>query len=106
MKNLDYYEGQVLNGKFDGKGKLTTWKGVIAEGTFNNGQLEGEVHVSLPDGRKYILQVKDGIAIETKLIKEKSVKVKPRSPYSPGPGVNPKPKGSIFPFLGMDFNAE
>ncbi len=109
MEKLDYYEGQVLNGKFHGKGKLTSAKGIIAEGTFENGYLEGEAKVSFPDGRIYLLQIKDRVAIEHKLVQEKTVEnkqTKPRSPYQPGPGQKSKPKGSILPFLGMDFSAE
>ncbi len=39
MEKLDYYEGQVLNGKFHGKGKFTSSKGIIAEGSFEHGYL-------------------------------------------------------------------
>lgn len=109
MEKLDHYEGQVLNGKFHGRGKLTNAAGVIADGTFENGYLEGEAKVSFPDGRIYLVQIKDRVAIEHKLVEEKTVKnkqTKAASPYQPSPGLKSKPKGSIFPFLGMDFSAE
>jgi hypothetical protein len=61
MKKSDYYEGQVLNGKFHGKGKFTSSKGIIAEGSFENGYLNGEVSVSSPDGRIYLAQIKGKI---------------------------------------------
>ena len=109
MEKLDHYEGQIKDGKFHGKGKLTTAAGIIAEGTFQNGYLEGEAKVSFPDGRIYLLQIKDRVAIEHKLVQEKTIKNKqtrPSNPFKPQPGINPPPKGSIFPFLGMDFKGE
>ena len=109
MEELDYYEGQVLNGKFHGKGKFTSSKGIIAEGSFEHGYLDGQVSVSFPDGRIYLVQIKDRVAIEHKLVQGKTETAKarrPRSPFQPGPGPNTRPKGTIFPFLGIDFMKE
>jgi hypothetical protein len=109
MKKSDYYEGQVLNGKFHGKGKFTSSKGIIAEGSFEHGYLNGQVSVSFPDGRIYLAQIKDRVAIEHKLVQGKTETTKaskPKSPFQPGPGLNTKPKGTIFPFLGMDLSSE
>ena len=109
MEKLDYYEGQVLNGKFHGKGKFTSSKGIIAEGSFEHGYLDGQVSVSFPDGRIYLAQIKDRVAIEHKLVQGKTETTKTgklRSPFQPGPGSDPKPKGTIFPFLGMDLSSE
>ena len=109
MEKLDYYEGQVLNGKFHGKGKFTSSKGIIAEGNFEHGYLNGQVSVSFPDGRIYLVQIKDRVATEHKLVQGKTETAKarrPRSPFQPGPKLDPKPKGTIFPFLGMDLSGE
>ena len=109
MEELDYYEGQVLNGKFHGKGKFISSKGIIAEGSFEHGYLNGQVNVSFPDGRIYLAQIKDRVAIEHKLVQGKTETAKarrPRSPFQPGPGPNTRPKGTIFPFLGIDFMKE
>ena len=104
MEELDYYEGQVLSGKFHGKGKFTSSKGIIAEGSFEHGYLDGQVSVSFPDGRIYLVQIKDRVAIEHKLVQGKTETAKarrPRSPFQPGPGPKTKLKGTIFPFLGL-----
>jgi hypothetical protein len=109
IEKLDYYEGQVLNGKFHGKGKFTNSKGIIAEGSFEHGYLNGQVSVSFPDGRIYLVQIKDRVAIEHKLVQGKTETIKAskhRSPFQPGPGLNIKSKGTIFPFLGMDLSSE
>ena len=109
IEKLDYYEGQVLNGKFHGKGKFTSSKGIIAEGSFEHGYLDGQVRVSFPDGRIYLAQIKDRVATEHKLVQGKTGTTKarrPRSPFQPGPGPNTKPRGTIFPFLRMDLSGE
>ena len=109
MEKLDYYEGEVLNGKFHGKGKFTSSKGIIAEGSFEHGYLNGQVSVSFPDGRIYLAQIKDRVAIEHTLVQGKTKTTKngkPKSPFQPGPGPKTKPKGTIFPFLGMDLSGK
>jgi hypothetical protein len=109
MEKLDYYDGQVLNGKFHGKGKFTSSKGIIAEGSFEHGYLDGQVSVSFPDGRIYHAKIKERVAIENTLVQGKTETTKtgkPKSPFQPGPGPKTKPKGTIFHFLGMDFKAE
>ena len=109
MEKLDDYEGQVLNGKFHGKGKFTSSKGIIAEGSFEHGYLDGQVSVSFPDGRIYLAKIKDRVAIEHKLVQGKTETTKTgklRSPFQPGPGPKTKPKGTIFPFLGIDLSDE
>ena len=109
MEKLDDYEGQVLNGKFHGKGKFISSKGIIAEGSFEHGYLDGQVSVSFPDGRIYLAKIKDRVAIEHKLVQGKTETTKTgklRSPFQPGPGPKTKPKGTIFPFLGMDLSGK
>jgi hypothetical protein len=46
MENLDHYEGQILNGKLQGKGKLTSPKRIILEGNFKDGIPDGEVEIN------------------------------------------------------------
>ena len=105
MEKLDYYEGQVLDGKFHGKGKLTSKDGIVAEGTFENGRLEGEATLSHPNGNVYLIQVKEGKLTNKKLVKQSEnseLKTKVRNPFNVGPGSNPKPKSGGFVFLGLD----
>jgi hypothetical protein len=108
MENLDHYEGQILNGKLQGKGKLTSPKGIILEGNFKDGIPDGEVEITLPDGRVYQLVINDAKVIKKELIKgKKPVKPPHLNPFRGNPGVKSKPKGSIFFFPGLgqeDFN--
>ena len=48
------YEGEFLNGKFDGKGTLLNSNGDIYEGYFKNGLKEGEGLLLFSEGDKYI----------------------------------------------------
>ena len=48
------YEGEFLNGKFDGKGILKNIKGDIYEGSFKNGLKEGEGIFRFAEGDIYI----------------------------------------------------
>ena len=104
MENLDYYEGQIHKGKLQGKGKLTSPKGIILEGNFKDGIPDGEVEITLPDGRVYQLVINDAKVIKKELIKgKKPVKPPHLNPYSPGPGKNSKPKSGGFLFPGLNF---
>jgi len=99
-----FYEGEVLDGKLHGKGKLTAPGGEILEGVFKDGVPEGEVKIWLPNGAIYLIHVSDKKVIKRKLINSPTKpKVdagpKLRTPYQPGPGKNPKSKYSFFPGL-------
>ncbi|MEY4433183.1 MAG: hypothetical protein RLZZ44_1316 [Bacteroidota bacterium] len=103
-EELTNYEGQVLNGKLHGKGKLWNEKGSV-EGTFKEGTLEGEAIVSMANGNKYQIVVKDGKLMEKKVLQKvnKPTPAKPSHPYSVGKGViNPPPKHSFFFFPDLE----
>ena len=48
------YEGEFLNGKFDGKGILKNLKGDIYEGSFKNGLKEGQGIFRFAEGDIYV----------------------------------------------------
>ncbi len=103
-EELSHYEGQIKDGKLHGKGKITNAR-LSVEGTFQEGVLEGEANISLANGTKYQILVKDGKMIEKKLLEEgekTKTKKKLRHPFQPGPGPNPRPSGSFFFFPGLD----
>jgi hypothetical protein len=103
MENLIHYEGQVLNGKLHGIGKLTDAKGITLEGNFKEGTPDGECKVTLKDGRVYLLAINEGKLIKKELIKGKEpVKPPHLNPFKIKPGINPKPKGSKFFFPDLD----
>ena len=47
------YEGEFLNGKFNGKGKYSYPDGQIYEGDYVNGVKEGNGKLTFPSGRIY-----------------------------------------------------
>lgn len=99
MEELNYYEGQVKDGLMHGKGKVTSPKGIVIEGTFENGRPNGEAVLSLPDGRVYQILLEEGKITKKKLLKGKEEKTKAKlSPFREKPVVNPKPKGGGFLF--------
>ena len=107
MEELNHYEGQVKDGLMHGKGKVTSPKGIVIEGTFENGRPEGEAVLSLPDGRVYQILLEEGKITKKKLIKRKEEKVNisiVKDPFRVKNGKSPKPKGGGFLFLGADFN--
>ena len=107
IEDLYHYEGQVLNGFLHGKGTLSNSKG-IAEGTFVTGRLEGEATITMVNGNKYLIKIKDGVLIEKTILKEPLINPRKspfrnpkRDPFNPGPKPNSPPKGTRF--LGLDF---
>ena len=57
--NGDVYEGQFQDGVRHGHGKLIKVNGYVYEGEFKNNRVEGEGHLTFPDGRFY-----EGMVIE------------------------------------------
>lgn len=60
FKNGGYYEGEVRNGLYNGKGKIVFSNGDVKEGNFVNGQLNGQGSYTWPSGDKYVGEFKDG----------------------------------------------
>ena len=106
MEELNHYEGQVKNGRFHGKGKLTSPNGIVLEGTFINGSPEGEATLSLANGNVYLVRFENGKAVEKTLIKGEKEKVKiptVKDPFRARPGKSRSPKSGFFIFPGTDF---
>jgi hypothetical protein len=94
MEELNHYEGQVKNGRFHGKGKLTSPNGIVLEGTFVNGSPDGEATLSLANGKVYLVRFENGKAVEKKLIKGGKSRL---SPFKEKPVIAPNPKmGGFF----------
>ncbi len=53
LDNNSQYEGELLNGKFDGQGILTQADGTRYEGSFKKGKYDGPGSLTLPDGSRY-----------------------------------------------------
>lgn len=49
-KDGTLYQGEVVNGKKQGKGKLTSLDATLYEGQFENDKIKGEGVLLLPDG--------------------------------------------------------
>mgnify|MGYP001094706941 CR=1 FL=1 len=97
-----FYEGEVLDGKLHGKGKLTAPEGEILEGVFKDGILEGEAKIWLPNGDIYLIHVSDRKIIKRKLIHSSRESVKPPRPKKKNPFEpkhTPASKVSLFPGL-------
>jgi len=99
MKKQMFYEGEVLDGKLHGEGKLTAPGGEILEGVFKDGVPEGEAKIWLPNGAIYLIHVSDKKVIKRKLIQSSKRPVKPQreNPFQPKHPL--KPKYSFFPGL-------
>ena len=92
-----YYEGEVLLGKLHGKGKITSPDGRTLEGTFKEGFPEGEATVTLPNGKKYLIEVVNRILIRSQLIHPVDPRRSPfRTPNSE-PVVDSLPENEFFP---------
>ena len=97
MEKPMYYEGEVLLGKLHGKGKITSPDGGTLEGTFKEGFPEGEATVTLPNGKKYLIEVANQKLIRSKLIQPIDPRRSPfRNPNSE-PVADPPPKHFFFP---------
>ena len=59
-ENSTKYNGDILNGKKEGKGKLEYKDGTIYEGDFKNDVYEGNGKLIFPNGRKYEGEFHDG----------------------------------------------
>lgn len=53
LENGDFYEGEFLNGKFDGKGRLVQAEGKMYEGEWKENKREGKGKEVWPDGKLY-----------------------------------------------------
>ncbi|OIR19239.1 caspase domain protein [mine drainage metagenome] len=56
----DTYEGQFLNGRIYGQGKLTTKDGFVVEGELHDGKCTGKAKVTMPNGAVYVGDVSPG----------------------------------------------
>ena len=60
FKNGGYYEGEVRDGVYNGKGKIVFSNGDVKEGTFVDGQLTGQGSYTWTSGDRYVGEFKDG----------------------------------------------
>ena len=60
FKNGGYYEGEVRDGVYNGKGKIVFSNGDVKEGTFVDGKLTGQGSYTWASGDRYVGEFKDG----------------------------------------------
>ena len=60
-KNGDQYQGQFVNGQFEGQGTFRSKTGWSYKGEFSKGQANGKGTLTTADGKKYSGRFKQGI---------------------------------------------